>query len=137
MAFVGGDILEVTYNHPTLGSGTIYAKAAEDATLDRGGYMVNDDQNGVSGDGQNIKIMNRKRWRAEMGPIMWDMTERDELNSLQLLQNDPLDADWTISVVNGAVFAGNGSPVGDLNATTNSPHITLILAGGGTLDKIA
>lgn len=137
MAFLGGDIREVTYNHPTLGSGTVYCKAAEDSTINRGGYMKNDDAQGVSGDGQVIYSMNRKRWRIEVGPVLWDMTERDELDRLQQIQNHPTEADWTISNVNGSVFGGTGTPVGDLTATTNNPFITLILAGGGTLDKIA
>lgn len=137
MVFIGGDILEATYSHPTLGTGTIFFKAAEDTTFDRGGFMKNDDAQGVSGDGQVIYSMNRKRWRAELGPILWDFTERDELNVLQNLQNSPVDADWTFSHVSGAIFAGTGTPVGDLQGTTNNPYITLILAGGGTLDRIS
>ncbi len=135
MAFIGGDATEVTYNHPVLGTGTVYCKASEDSTLDRGGYMKDDDNNNVSGDGQIVFIMNRKRWKAELPPILWDMTERDELGRLQEIQNHPLPASWTIAYANGAIYSGRGSVVGDLNATTNNPHISVTLAGGGTLDK--
>jgi len=136
MSYTGGDITEITYSHPTVGNGTIYAKSAEDSTIDRGGYIKNDDQNSVSGDGQNIDVMNRKRWRVELGPIAWDITDRDELDKLQQIQNSPLPADWTIAHITGTIWGGKGSPVGDLNATTNNPQIAVILAGGGTLDKI-
>ena len=36
MAVVGGDIVELTFNHPTLGSGIIFPKSAEDSTFDLG-----------------------------------------------------------------------------------------------------
>jgi hypothetical protein len=38
MAAVGGDILEVTYAHETLGSGTFFPKSGEDSTFDLGGF---------------------------------------------------------------------------------------------------
>jgi hypothetical protein len=40
---VHGDILEVTYNHPTLGSGVFYPKANEGNKFDPGGFRNNDD----------------------------------------------------------------------------------------------
>ena len=46
MAATGGDILEITFNHPTLGSGTIYPKSGEDSTLITGGFRSEDEDTG-------------------------------------------------------------------------------------------
>lgn len=135
--YVGGDILEVTANHPTLGESKFYCKAGEDGTFDRGGFTKNDDAQSITGDGQPIYQMNRKRWSVELPPITWDQIDRDEMDILQKIQNSPVSADWTISITNGSVFAGKGTIVGDLNATQMDPQITVKIAGGGTLDKIS
>lgn len=135
MAYVGGDLTEVTYNHPTAGQGTVYCKAAEDGTFDLGGFMNNDDENGISGNGELVVVKNRKRWSVELPPILWDMTDRNELGKMQDIADSSVEADWTISSVNGSVYAGKGTIVGSLNATSNDPQITLKLAGSGRLEK--
>ena len=63
MSYVAGDILEITYNHPVTGSGTLYCKANEDSQVDKGGYRSEDDDAMVTGDGQIIDKINRKRWK--------------------------------------------------------------------------
>ena len=55
---VGGDITEITYNHPTIGSGVFYPKAAEDNTFDTGGLRSDDDANMIDGAGNMIDKMN-------------------------------------------------------------------------------
>ena len=50
MSYVAGDILEITYNHPVIGSGTLYCKANEDSQVDKGGYRSEDDDAMVTGD---------------------------------------------------------------------------------------
>ena len=57
MAYSGGDTLNITYNHPTIGSGTLFCKAAEDGTIDVGGIRTADDENNVTGDGQMLQQM--------------------------------------------------------------------------------
>ena len=59
MSVIGGDILEITFNHPTLGSGIIFPKAAEDSTFDLGGFRSNDDAAGVDGSGEMIDQSDR------------------------------------------------------------------------------
>lgn len=136
MAAVGGDIIEITYNHPTLGSGTIYPKAAEDSTFDLGGIRTSDDANMVDGAGATIRQMNRVRWSYE-GPVAWDMNDREDLDNITALAGDPVEADWTFSHINGSVWKGKGAPVGDLQGNGNQATFTLKVSGGGRLVKIA
>lgn len=136
MTFVGGDILEITYNHPVIGSGTIFCKANEDGTLDPGGFRSNDDQNSITGDGRLIDQLNRVRGSFETPPIAWDMTDQDELEKLSNMTESPILGDWTISSISGAVWGGRGKPVGDIQGNTNTAQITLKLAFEGKLTKI-
>lgn len=135
-AVVGGDITEVTFNHPTIGSGRFFAKANEDSTYDLGGFRGNDDQNMVDGGGRNIKQLNRNRWSFEVVCAM-DMITAGDLEKLSALAGDPVDADWTMTHINGTVYKGTGAPVGDQQGNGNSAQFTLKVAGGGKMKKIA
>ena len=135
--FVGGDIIEIKYTHPQLGSGTLYCKANEDGTMDRGGFRTNDDVNSVTGAGEMIVQLNRALASFESPPIAWDMTDKDELEKLNKLAGHPVNADWTITSVNGAIYGGNGRPVGEVTGNTNTAQITLKLAFEGELQKIS
>jgi hypothetical protein len=132
---VGGDILEITFNHPTLGTGTWFGKAAEDSEFDLGGFRTNDDENQVDGGGRMIHQMNQVRWSADL-VISWDANVSNELDQATNLAGDPVSADWTISHSNGTVWGGKGKPVGDIKANGNEATIELKLSGGGKLRKI-
>jgi len=136
MSFTGGDLIEATYNHPTVGSGTIYLKSGEDIQVNYGGYTSDDDDAGVTGDGQMIDKMTRKRWFVST-TVAWDMTEKDELEKLQAMQDNPVLADWTFAHIVGKVWAGRGKPVGDLNGAAQDATIPLKVAGGGKLESIS
>ena len=58
---VGGDIIEITYNHPTLGSGTLFPKSSEAGTYDLGGFRSKDEASGIDGGGTIIDTMNQVR----------------------------------------------------------------------------
>lgn len=133
---IGGDILEVTYNHPTLGSGTFWPKANEDSTFDPGGFKGDDDSNMVDGGGANIKKLNRARWSFEVA-ISADQNVSKDLEKVAALAADTQDGTWTVSHISGAVYQGLGSPVGDVNWNGNAATITLKIAGGGKMKKIA
>lgn len=135
MSVIGGDIIEITYNHPTLGSGILFPKAAEDSTFDPGGFVSNDDANGVDGSGEMIDQLSRKRWSFE-GTVAWDMNTREDLDKIQSLSNDPVLAEWTVSHINGTVWGGTGKPVGDLQGNGNAATFSLKIAGGGRMKKI-
>lgn len=132
---VGGDIIEITFNHPTLGTGTIFPKANEDSTFDLGGFRGDDDANMIDGSGGNIKKLNRVKWSVE-STIPWDMNTKKELEIITNMAGSPIDAEWTFSHVNGSVYKGTGSPVGDQQANANAATFTLKVSGGGKLKKI-
>ena len=135
MASVGGDIIEVTYNHPTLGTGTILPKSGEDSTFDLGGFRGNDDANMVTGSGESIRQLNNARWSFEV-TVAWDMNTKSELEKITALAGDPVEADWTITHINGTVYGGKGAPVGDQQGNGNAATFTLKVSGGGKLKKI-
>jgi hypothetical protein len=135
MSAVGGDILEVAFNHPTIGSGTIFPKANEDSTLDLGGFRSDDGEDGIDGSGNMIDKMTRKRWGAEM-VAAWDNNVRQELEKMVALAESAVPAVFTISHVSGAVYKGTGKPVGDLKGAALNATFPLKLAGGGKLKKI-
>jgi hypothetical protein len=133
---VGGDIVEITYNHPTIGTGTIFAKAGEDSTFDLGGLRSDDDANGVAGNGEMIVKLSRARWSFEV-TVAWDMNTREDLEKITDLAGSPVDADWTISHASGEVYGGKGRPVGDVSGNGNAATFPLKLSGGSKLKKIA
>jgi hypothetical protein len=135
-AAVGGDLLEGTFNHPTLGTGIFYYKANEDSTFDLGGIRSEDDQDMIDGAGQMIDKMNRKRWEVE-GTIAWDMQSDLTLEKLVQLSESPVQADYTFQHVNGTVYGGKGKPVGDLKGAGNQATISTKFSGGGKLKKIS
>lgn len=135
MAFVGGDILEISYKHPTLGGGTWYPKSSEDSTIDNGGYNSADDTNMITGDGQMIDQINRKRWFFE-DAVAWDMELNDELEQAGKLAASPVLADWTFTHINGVIWGGKGKPVGDIQGEGNKAQMKIKISGGGELKKL-
>ncbi len=131
----GGDIIEITFNHPTLGTGTIFPKAGEDSTYDVGGFRSNDDANSIDGGGNMIDQMNRVRPMFEI-VVANDMNTNQTLEQLAALAASPVAADWTFSIVNGCVYGMTGKPVGDLQGEINKATFKLKVAGGGTAKKI-
>lgn len=132
----GGDIREIRWSHPKHGQGVIFAKAAEDGTVNYGGPRSADDDNGVNGAGRFMDQVNQTRWSFEQ-TCDWDMNDQDEVAKCSKLSGDPVLADWTITHLNNAVWGGKGKPVGTIAGNTNGGTFELKIAGGGTLDKIA
>lgn len=135
MAAVGGDIIEITVNHPTLGEATFYPVADEDFTFDPGGKRTEDDQSAIDGGGRPIRKITQKRWKIS-GPISWDMNGADEVAFLSDLAANPVEGNWTVAHINGVIWGGKGSPVGDFEANTTAATFTLNVSGGGVMRKI-
>lgn len=136
MGAVGGDILQVSFTHPTLGGATLFPKANEDSTFDLGGFRTDDDSNNVDGSGAMIKKITRNLWMFEC-TIAGDMNTRQELEALTALSGNPVDATWKIAHSNGAVYKGAGAVVGDVTLNANNATIKLKVAGGQNLKKIS
>jgi hypothetical protein len=130
----GGDIIEITFNHPTVGSGVLYPKAAEDNTFDLGGFNSADDANMIDGGGNMIDQLNRKRWKV-VSLIVNDMNTKLDLEKVEAMAASPVQADWTFSHINGTIYVGTGKPVGDKELNVNQATFQLTVAGGGKLKK--
>lgn len=130
----GGDIIEITFNHPTLGSGTLSPKAAEDSTYNLGGIRSADDNNMIDGRGEMIDQMTRARWSLE-AVIGWDMTTKN-LEKVIAMAGSPVLATWTFTLINNVVYRGKGKPVGDIQGNANNATFPLKVSGGGKLEKI-
>lgn len=125
---VGGDILEVTYNHPTLGSGVFFPKSSESNTYDTGGFRSKDEANGIDGSGTPIDTMNQIRGSFEV-TVSNDMNTNQELEKAVALAESPVPATWTFSVINGVSYTGSGKPVGDLQGDVDKATFKLKVSG--------
>lgn len=135
MAFNGGDVFEINFNHPTIGTGTFFMKAGEDVTFDPGGFRTEDDMGSVAGNGEMIQKVNQMRWMIE-GPIAWDMNGNNEIAVLASLAEDPVLATYTISHINNTVWRGEGKPVGDIQGSGQDATIPTKFSGGRGMVKI-
>lgn len=131
---VGGDIIEITFSHPVIGSGILLPKSGESSTYDTGGYRSDDDSNGTDGGGNAIRTMKRVRWSAE-ATISNDMNTKQEYEKVVKMAGDPQAGTWTLTNINGTVYQGSGFPVGDLKLDTMASTFALKIAGGFNLVK--
>lgn len=134
MNFIGGDITEIVCQH-TLGEFRFQPKSNESFTLDPGGIRTNDDANQITGGGQMIAQKNRVRWSFE-GPIAVDFISDSELSNLSKLAAHADLGTWTIALISGTIYKGQGTVVGDINADSNAASMTLKVSGSGALEKL-
>lgn len=135
MSIVGGDVKEVTYSHPEIGSGSIFVKSDEDSELDLGGYKSVDEEKSIDSGGNMIDIMTLSRWSATF-VVAGDLMVRKELEKLSSLMRSTVPAVWTITHVSGAIYRGIGKPVGDLKQVLKASTIQLKVAGGGEASSV-
>ena len=131
MAYNGGDIIEISYNHPTVGSGVLSPVTAQDNEYDLGGVRTTDDENMVTSKGEAIYIMNNKRWSATT-LITSDMNIRQEYEKMLAISASLEEATWSFLHINGTVYRGKGKPVGDIKLNVNQSTFSLKLSGGST-----
>jgi len=125
----GGDLLEITCQHPTLGTYKFYPKSSEGSTYDLGGARSSSDKNMRDGSGAPIRKMNISNagFKSKIG---WDMNQRQDLENLNDLSNSPVNGTWTFSHINGTSYVlSNGYPVGDLVGEGNDATIDCEWAG--------
>lgn len=136
MPVIGGDVTELTFNHPTLGNGVLFVKSDEDSELDTGGYRSADEEKGIDTGGNMIDTMTLSRWSSSF-VVAGDMTTREDLEKLVDLASNPVQAVWTITHISGVIYQGTGKPVGDVKQALKAATIQLKVAGGGKLKKVA
>lgn len=128
MPTTAGDVLEITYNHPTVGQGVFLPKANEGNTLDPGGFRNADDVNMIDGSGGLIVQKNRVRGSVEC-LCADDLNEREDSTTAKALAASSVPADWTFTHVNGSVWGGSGVIVGDIQTDLNAGTFTIKVAG--------
>lgn len=129
MAAVGGDIIEITYNHPTLGTGTFFPKAGEDNSYFPGGVLTESADDAIDGGGNPIWRKTRKRAFFEI-VVSNDNNTNMDLEKALVLSAHPVAADWTFSIINGVVYGGRGVPVPDFEGNVGQATFTLRIEGG-------
>lgn len=121
-----GDIKEITFNHPVIGSGRFRPKSGEGNTYKIGGFQNNDDANAIASDG--TLIMSKNRVSGMLEAVVINSTaegETSDADTLQQLIDSPEPADWTFTTMADAVFAANGHPVGEITPDLNAGTFTL------------
>ncbi len=126
---VGGDIIEITWNHPTLGTGILLPKSGEDNSYFPGGIITASDENMIDGGGNPIWQKNRRRGFFE-AVVVNDQNNGEELQKMIDLTASPVPADWTFTIVNGTVYGGSGKPVDSFEGNINQATFTLRVEGG-------
>jgi hypothetical protein len=135
MATFAGDLIEVRWSHPTLGSGVFYPKSGEDSTLELGGFRNSDDANMNSGNGERIYQKNR------VSPFFECVVANDTITNLEAetavaLAQSSVEAIWEVSHSNGSSYKLRGLPSGDIQPNLNQGTFTLKVVGSGKAEKI-
>jgi len=135
MPVIGGDVTELTFNHPTQGTGVLFVKSDEDSELDTGGYRSADEEKSVDTSGEMIDVMTLSRWGCTF-VVAGDLTTRQDLEKLVALAGDPVQAVWTITHISGSIYRGKGKPVGDVKQALKAATIALKIGGGGKAEQV-
>jgi len=120
----GGDVLEITFDNPNIGSGSFFPISNQGNTFKPGGIMANDDANQVTASGTMINQLNRTLGHFEV-LCENDMNLRDDISVAQALAGDTANTDFTISLNNKTVWTATGRPVGELTSDVNASSFTL------------
>ena len=134
MGYIGGQLLTIKYNHPTLGTGLFACKSSEDSTINLGGIRTDSAVTDIAGDGQAVRKMNLNRWMLDT-TIAFDSTAKAQsaLAQLAALAADPNEAIWTATHISGSVYSGSGFPVDVLDGNLGTATIKLKLEGSNQL----
>jgi hypothetical protein len=127
MANAGG-IVEITFNHPTIGSGVLRVKTDEDSTYRLGGIITKDDPKSVDGRGKPIWILENTMGFFEVVCVN-DQNVKEDLEKVSALAADLVPAQWTFEIINGVTYGGTGKPVGELDGNINQGTFKLKVLG--------
>lgn len=110
-----GDVTEITINNPDLGTRAFFPKAGESNSLIIGGVEIADDTSSVTSSGTPIYVGSMKLGSLSV-LIENDMVDREDQVFLQALAGASSSSTFTVSIINGSVWKGQGRPVGTLEA---------------------
>lgn len=130
MATIGGDIESITASNSKLGvTYTFYPKAAESNSLILDGITIEDDDNAISGGGNEL-IFQATRRVGKLSVVCADDTaNRRDSENVRKLANTGVTSTFTVSYFNGSVFRIVGMPVGDAETDTSAGTFQLDVIG--------
>lgn len=133
----GGDLREITWNNPDVGSGRFFTKAGETHSLDLGMMKTDDSADNIDTGGNFINIKTVKPWSYE-AVIALDQNNpnRMELETAQALSNSFNPTDFTFSMFDGSVYVMSGSVVGDIVADRSKSTMPFKVMGGGFAQQV-
>ena len=133
MANCSGDLTEIKFIHEEVGSKIFSVKSGESANQDLGGYSNTDYM--MNGNGTGHAVKSAKRWAVDS--IQVDITFDGALEFLQDIANNVIEAIIEISSIDGSVYKGKGTIIGDIKEDTLNGYVTIEVGGAGKLEKIA
>ena len=135
MSVIAGYIQEITFNHPTVGSGVLFTIQDSDATIDTGGIRSADEMSGVDTGNRMIDQKTLNRWMVGC-EISNSLTGTQEMEKLSQIAASPEEAEFTFSHISGVVFRGKGQIVGDIAPNITTAKLAVKFSGGGQLARI-
>lgn len=135
MAYVGGDIKEISVKNANVGSAVLYPKANEDNMMDLGGLRNADEANSITSLGEMIISKTYTRGSIEV-TVANDQNTRKELVKIVKMASDTGLCTFTVSIINGTIWQGIGQFVGDLSANINKATFKVKIAVS-TMTQIA
>lgn len=135
MSVIAGFIQEITFNHPTVGSGVLFTIQDSDATIDTGGIRSADEMGGVDTGSRMIDQKSLNRWMVSC-EISNSLTATQEAEKLAAIAASTEEAEFTFSHISGIVYRGKGQIVGDIAPNLTSAKMAVKFSGGGTLARI-
>jgi len=137
MGYIGGQLTQITFNHPTLGTGTFAPKSSDDSTINLGGIRSDSGVTDIAGDGTAIRKMNLHRWMVDT-TVAFDSTAmaKSGLSILSALAADAKEAVWKFTHISGSVYSGSGFPVDVVDGNLGTATIKIKFEGSNSLQEI-
>lgn len=124
---IGGDISEISFSNPEVGTGFFYPMSGEEHSLDKGGFR-SEDNKAIDGSGRLIQSMKRAVGTLEV--VASNSTETGDYDNACAIAASTAETTWTIAMLNGDVWKGTGVIQGDIKLNTYKTNFTLTVVSG-------
>jgi hypothetical protein len=121
----GGDLKEVRFNNPDVGSGKFSSKSGETHTLMLDYYRTDDDDTNIDSSGNLLNLKSLKPGAYEFTIVNDERNpNRQELETLVALSGSFTDTTWSFTSVNGIAYTATGNVVGDISLDRSKATIS-------------
>ncbi len=133
----GGDLKEMTWQNQDVGQGRVFSKAGETHTIDLGGYKTDDSEDNTDSGANFMNLKTTKPWSYEYTAAVDEVNpNRMELETAQALSNSFSPTTFTFTNINGIVYTGVGTIVGDIKHDRSKSVMAYKVMGSGILQQI-